>query len=148
MNDRPPFLLFPFKNVIDDPALKQQGPGFRKQLVTEIHPDGETHPGRSYWQTPTEGQKCQVLQMNDTEVSVFNHRAPQDRHYHKMGTEMYILVEGEMTICIEGRDYHMEAGDMVVINPGTVHKVQPASKPFLCRVINVNCGGKADKYVV
>ena len=83
-----------------------------------------------------------------TEIAVFNELARQDRHHHKVGTEIYIVVEGRMIIEIDDIHYPLSVGDMVIVNPGTVHEVKPAGTQFLCRVLTVNCKGDEDKYVI
>lgn len=83
--------------------------------------------------------------MPDTEIAVFNHLAKQDRHFHKRGTEIYIVAEGTMVMEIEGSWVTLHAGDMIIVNPSSVHKVENASE-FLCHVITVDCGGSGDKY--
>ena len=86
--------------------------------------------------------------MPSTEIAVFTNVAPQDRHYHLRGTEIYTVLEGEMVIDIEGEDHIMSAGDMLVVNPGVVRQVKPEGTRFICRVVTVDSGGISDKYVV
>jgi quercetin dioxygenase-like cupin family protein len=86
--------------------------------------------------------------MKDTEVAVFSQRALQDRHYHRLGTEMYMVLEGRMEIEVAGKNYVLFPGDMIVVNPNAVHQVKPEGTEFICRVVTVNCGGAPDKYVV
>lgn len=71
--------------------------------------------------------------------------AKQTRHWHKIGTEIYLLLEGAMAIEVEGSEYRLQPGDMIVVNPGAHHKVSRDGE-FLCRVITVNCGGPDDRY--
>ena len=59
---------------------------------------------------------------------------------------MYMVLEGGMTIEVEGKDYMLLAGDMIVVNPGAVHQVKPEGTKFLCRVVTPNCVGSSDKY--
>ena len=51
----------------------------------------------------------------------------------------------KMKIEVEGTEYHMKEGDMVVVNPGALHEVKREGE-FLCRVLTANCGGPQDKY--
>lgn len=130
-----------------DPALRPGGRGARKILVTEIYPGEEEAAVDSTWGAPDGSNKCQVQVMRDAEVAIFTERAAQDRHYHKLGTEIYMVLEGRMIIEVEGADYCLAAGDMIVVNPDAVHQVKPDRAEFVCRVVTVNCGGAADKYL-
>ena len=56
-----------------------------------------------------------------------------------------MVMEGEMVIEVDGKEYPLLAGDMIVVNPGATHQVKPEGTEFLCRVVTVNCGGDADK---
>jgi mannose-6-phosphate isomerase-like protein (cupin superfamily) len=143
---KPPALLVTLESAKADPALRRRGRGARKILVTEAYP-GEQEAAESIWRPPGGPGKCLVQVMRDTEVASFTERAPQDRHYHKIATEIYIVLEGSMTIEVEGDDYNLGAGDMIVVNPGAAHQVKPGRSKFICRVVAVNCGGPADKYL-
>ena len=81
------------------------------------------------------------------EVAIFTQNVVQDRHFHKIGTEIYTVLEGEMRIEVEEKDYVLLAGDMIVVNPGAVHEVKPEGTNFLCRVVTSNCIGSSDKYL-
>jgi mannose-6-phosphate isomerase-like protein (cupin superfamily) len=126
--------------------MRRAGLGARKILVTEIY-SGEQEAAESIWGPPAGSGNCPVQVMRDTEMASFNERAPQDRHYHKVGTEIYMVLEGSMTIEVEGDDYHLVAGDLIVVNPYAAHQVKPGQTEFICRVVTVNCGGAADKYM-
>jgi mannose-6-phosphate isomerase-like protein (cupin superfamily) len=100
-------------------------------------------------------EKCPVQKISNykdettgIEIAVFNQFARQDRHYHNIGTEIYMVMEGHMIIEVKGVSYRIEAGDMIVVNPLAVHEVKPSGTEFLCRVVTVNCKGDKDKYVV
>ena len=130
-----------------DPALQAGTRGARKLLVTEIFEHKEQLASDIVWAPPSENAKCSVQLMPDTEVAVFNQFANQDRHYHREGTEIYIVVQGTMVIEVAGQDHKLSAGDMIVVNPDTVHAVKPEGTEFLCRVVTVNCGGEKDKFL-
>jgi mannose-6-phosphate isomerase-like protein (cupin superfamily) len=130
-----------------DPNLKIGSRGARKILVTNIYENKEYPCETDVWIPPAGDEKCPVQIMHDTEVAYFNQMASQDRHYHKMGTEMYMVIEGLMTIEVEGKTYHLKSGDMIVVNPQAFHEVKPDGTEFLCRVVTSNCGGSEDKYL-
>jgi quercetin dioxygenase-like cupin family protein len=146
---RIPALFVCMENVKSDPALSEGARGARKIVVTEIYSGKEKEASIVQWYPPVGGERCSVQTMDDTEVTVFTHGASQDRHYHKIGTEIYEVLEGEMVIEVAGQNYVLSSGDMIIVNPGAVHKVKPnKTEGFVSRVITVNCGGISDKYVV
>jgi mannose-6-phosphate isomerase-like protein (cupin superfamily) len=144
--EQPSALVVRLEAVKRDDALRLGERGARKILVTEIYPAKEIEAREVMWNSPAGEDKCPVRVMTDTEIAVFNHIASQDRHYHKTGTEIYMVLEGMMVIEVEGEDYALSAGDMIVVNPGARHEVKPEGTEFLCRVVTVNCGGASDKY--
>ena len=102
---------------------------------------------RNHWQAPGPKEKCQVLCMSNIEVSIFSNVALQERHFHKLATEIYCVVDGEMKIEVNEEYYTLSAGDMIVVAPHSIREVQKAENPFLCQVFAGNCYGKQDKYV-
>ena len=143
---QPPALLIKLESMKRDAALEPGNRGARKILVTELYPAKESEAVHVEWNPPADSGKCPVQVTKNIEVAVFTHNITQDRHLHKLGTEMYMVLEGEMTIEVEGQDYTLLAGDMIVVNPGAAHQVKPQGTKFICRVVTANCGGNADKY--
>lgn len=140
-----PALLITLDASKRDSALGSRGA--RKVLVTELYPKTETEAENIVWQPPAGSDKCPVQVTPDIEVATFSQLAAQDKHHHKNGTEFYSVIEGTMIIEIEGQPCTLVAGDMIVVNPGTVHEVKPEGCEFICRVISANCGGISDKYI-
>lgn len=141
-----PALVVTHEAIRHDPALAKGARGARKLLVTEMFETKERETTDCIWSAPRDDEKCQVQIIPDTEVAYFTHCAAQDHHYHKRGTEMYMVIEGAMMIEVRGVDYELHSGDMIVVNPGAPHRVKPDSQPFLCRVVTVHCGGASDKF--
>jgi quercetin dioxygenase-like cupin family protein len=139
----PPAVLFSLEAAKNDLALKTRGD--RKTFVTEIYAATEEAATENHWSHQAISGKCPVLLMGDTESGVFTQVAKQTRHCHKTGTEIYILLEGRMTIEVEGTDYTLSPGDTIVVLPGACHQIRRDGE-FLCRVFTVNCGGEKDKY--
>jgi mannose-6-phosphate isomerase-like protein (cupin superfamily) len=83
------------------------------------------------WRPPAVESKCDVLLMHDTEVSIFNQDASLDRHYHKFATEIYTLLKGRMQVEVEDQIWELEAGDTMIVTPGTVHRPIPGGAIFL-----------------
>ena len=143
-----PALLVTKDAVESDPALQPGARGARKLIVTDLFAAKETEATNVEWLPPAEGEQCPVQVMDDAEVAVFNQHTDQDRHYHKKGTEIYMVLNGNMLIAIDGQDYSLSPGDMIVVNPNAVHEVKkPKNANFLCRVVTLNCGGAADKFL-
>lgn len=143
---RNPALLVTLDAVKKDPALKPGGRGDRKILVTALLPETEVEAVKLSWSAGGESSRIPVQVMKDTELALFNHHARQTRHWHNSATEIYVVLEGEMIILVEGKPHQLSAGDMIVVNPGTEHEVLPKGTEFLCGVVSVHCGGKADKH--
>src|SRR3990167_4608890 len=83
-----------------DPALATRGD--RKLLVTEVYVGKEIEATKVPWSPDV---PCPVQLMKDTESAVFSQVAKQTRHLHKIGTEIYLLLEGAMTIEVESSEY-------------------------------------------
>lgn len=143
---RPPALLIGLDSVKRDPALSRNGRGERKILVTRLYPGSEVESASTVWKPETASVLTPVQVMGDAEMAVFTHRASQTRHLHRLGTEIYTVLEGGMTIEVEGVEYSLKAGDTIVVNPGSLHEVLPRENEFLCKVVTVNCGGEADRH--
>ena len=113
--------------------------------MTRLFPN-ECEAKETAWRA--DPSQCPVQRMPNTELAVFTHLAAQDRHYHKVGTEIYMVMSGTMLIEARGVNYHLAAGDMLVVNPGTVHEVMPSGTEFMSCVVTVKCKGKKDKVTV
>lgn len=138
-----PALLITLEAAKQDPALQTRGD--RKVLVTDILPDSEQEAPAIVWRAPSPQSKCPVVTMRDTELAFFTERAKQTRHCHKIGTEIYTLLEGGMTIEVAGELYTLAPGDTLVVKPGAWHEVKRNSK-FHCQVVTVNCAGIKDRH--
>jgi quercetin dioxygenase-like cupin family protein len=128
-----------------DPALQTRGD--RKVLVTDIRPDTEQEASAVLWSGTSPPTKCPVVTMRDTELAIFSERARQTRHCHKIGTEIYTLLEGEMTMEVDGTLYTLHPGDILVVKPGVWHEAKRSTK-FLCQVVTANCAGVKDRHEV
>ena len=113
-------------------------------MVTEIRSDTEEEAREVVWSHTSVSGKCPVQVTKGVESATFTQLAKQTRHCHEIGTEIYLLLQGKMTIEVEGIEYHMTEGDMIVVNPGSFHEVR-REEDFLCRVVTANAGGPQDK---
>ena len=138
-----PALLVTLDAVKQDSALHTRGD--RKVLVTALRPDTEQEAATVPWNAPSPPAACPVVTMRDTEFAVFTERAKQTRHCHKIGTEIYTLLEGAMSMEVAGTVYALTPGDTLVVKPGVWHEVRRA-RTFVCQVVTVNCGGALDRH--
>lgn len=142
--NEPPVFIIPIQSVEEDGQLTEEGAGARRFLVTEIWDSIEESATECRWQAPGEGEKNRVLQTANIEIGVFTQCAPQDRHSHKLGTEIYTVLDGEMNIEVDEKEHMLQRGDTIVVRPGVIHEIIK-KKPFLCQVVIANCHGKIDK---
>ena len=83
-----------------------------------------------------------VLQTQNFEVGVLTHKKGEhwDEHYHKIATEINVLIEGSMTV----NGIHIEVGDIFIIKPN-----ESSAPVFLedCKVLCVKTPSViGDKY--
>jgi len=149
-----PYLVVRKRNVKDDwkiylePKEKNNG---RKIGVNNIFPNKEKYAIDTEWgPSASPEEKTPVIETGQggVEISTFNHLAGQGCHKHLLGTEIYVVLEGEMSIRLnETHEVKLCAGDEIVVLPNTVHEVLVSDQPFLTRVHSLNCYGEQDKYV-
>lgn len=128
------------------PRAKNNG---RKVLVTGIYPKTEIPIAAPEWHPGPEDAHTPVYETGvaGLEVATFNQKAGQDAHKHLVSTEIYTVLDGEVTIKVDDRELALAEGDELIVLPGTVHEVLESDKDFLVRVHAVNCYGDMDKYV-
>ncbi len=137
-------LLVTIDSIRRDPALQPHSRGARKIGVTTVYPDKEKEYSEPRW--IGSDHESPVMLLESTEYAVFTETTVQDRHFHKMGTEFYTILEGEFHIDVSGDLFQLTAGDSIVIPAGVVHEVFRDTS-FVASVITVHCGGIADKYI-
>ena len=143
----PPALLIPLAEVEQDAQFKCSGNGARKIGVTTLYSDSEKSVDSDCWKGNCGENKCPVLLTDNIEIAFFNNQAPQDLHYHKISTEIYMVVKGKMKITVDEKEYRLQQGDTIIVQPGAVHQVRQSEQFFICRVVSCNCTGKSDKYL-
>ena len=142
-----PCLLITKQAAAADPALQPGARGARKHVVTSLFEKKERVAMEAAWLPPAEGEKCPVIVAPAWEMATFTEVTAQDRHFHRQGTEIYMVLSGIMTINVAGDVFTLSEGDTIVVNPGAVHEVLRDERSFLARVIAVDCGGADDKFV-
>jgi quercetin dioxygenase-like cupin family protein len=122
----------------------------RKVLVNELYPAREYPAQEPEWEPGPQDGKTPVVETGygGVEIATFTHEAGQDCHKHLIGTEIYTVLEGEMTIRVADTEITLGQGDEVVVFPNTVHEIIDRRTTFLTRVHSINCQGERDKYVL
>lgn len=79
-------------------------------------------------QTPREKSSCGfrdlLLSRQDDHVAAWVHAVDIDgarEHYHKQGTELYYVLEGEGEVVLDGVVHAVRKGSLVHIPPGVIH---------------------------
>ena len=123
-------------------------------LRGEIYPEKEIPLEVPEWKPAGTGHKSPVVETGPggIEVCTFTQHAGQHFHYHKVGTEIFTVLEGTMKIRLvdpggEETIAQLNAGDEVIIFPGTPHEILTEGT-FLSRVHSINCLGKEDKFIL
>jgi quercetin dioxygenase-like cupin family protein len=122
----------------------------RKVLVSEVYPAREYLAHDPEWKPGSPQDKTPVVETGygGVEVATFTDEAGQDCHKHLIGTEIYTVLEGKMTIRLAEAELELEQGDEVIVFPDTPHEVLAKGTRFLARVHSINCQGDRDKYVL
>jgi len=139
-------LFVSMARVQKDPSMKPGARGARKLAVTQVYPQVETEATDPCWAPPDADRPCPVLSLPAAEMAVFNQNARQERHYHKLATEIYVVIEGAMAIEVDGKIHRMQPGDAAIIAPGVPHEIKKQGLKFTSYVIEAHCGGPDDKY--
>ena len=56
---------------------------------------------------------------------------PEHSHYHE---QILNLIEGELSLTVDSKEFHMTAGDVMILPPNVIHSARALSR---CRVIDV-----------
>jgi quercetin dioxygenase-like cupin family protein len=70
------------------------------------------------------GWRHRLISREDQDVAAWVHTVDIDGsrpHYHKVGTELYYVLEGEGQILLDGQAHPIRKGSLVHIPPGVVH---------------------------
>lgn len=77
---------------------------------------------KKYFDRPT--AMCENYEMH---VSYMKHKGPSHAAHQHMDTEIILVIDGEMSMTIEGKDYKGSAGDLFIAESGKMHQVFNAS---------------------
>lgn len=92
------------------------------QFRTLIRHEGEAPRERS-----TCGWRDRLISREDSDVAAWAHAVDIDGakpHYHKLGVELYYVLEGEGVVVLDGVEHPVRKGTLVHIPPGVVHGAQ------------------------
>ena len=70
------------------------------------------------------GWRHLLISRQDRNVAAWVHAVDIDgaeEHFHRVGTEIYYVLEGEGTVVLDGEAHAVSAGSVVHIPPGVVH---------------------------
>lgn len=84
------------------------------------------HEGEAPRERSTCGWRDRLISREDagTGVAAWAHAVDIDGarlHYHKRGTELYYVLEGEGVVVLDGVEHAVKKGSLVHIPPGVVH---------------------------
>jgi len=82
------------------------------------------HEGEAPREQSTCGWRDRLISREDSDVAAWVHAVDIDgarEHYHKLGTEVYYVLEGEGTVVLDGESFPVSKGSVVHIPPGVVH---------------------------
>jgi mannose-6-phosphate isomerase-like protein (cupin superfamily) len=84
------------------------------------------HEGEAPRERSTCGWRHLLISRQDREqnVAAWAHAVDIDgarEHYHKAGTELYYVLEGEGTVVLDGVEHAVRKGSIVHIPPGVIH---------------------------
>jgi len=82
------------------------------------------HEGEVPRERSTCGWRDRLISREDSNVAAWVHAVDIDgaqAHNHKIGTELYYVLEGEGTVVLDGESFPVRQGSLVHIPPGVVH---------------------------
>jgi mannose-6-phosphate isomerase-like protein (cupin superfamily) len=129
-----------------DPKAHLNSRGDQKVVITYRYSGVESLSDVTWTALAPNGKRHYEV-ATGVEFALFDERAKQSRHYHCRATEVYTVLEGEMSIEVAGVEYTLTGGESIIVNPWSAHKVRKAAH-FLAQVVNANCSGPNDKHIV
>ncbi len=82
------------------------------------------HEAEAPKEKSTCGWRYRLISREDHDAAAWAHVVDIDgakEHYHKQGTELYYVLEGEGAVRLDGVEQPVHKGSMVHIPPGVVH---------------------------
>jgi mannose-6-phosphate isomerase-like protein (cupin superfamily) len=129
-----------------DPKANLGNRGDQKVVITYRY-TGDENLSDVIWTALAPNGKRHYEVATGVEFALFDERAKQSRHYHRRATEVYTVLEGEMSIEVAGVEYTLTVGESIIVNPWSAHEVKKTAH-FLAQVMTANCPGLNDKHIV
>jgi mannose-6-phosphate isomerase-like protein (cupin superfamily) len=85
------------------------------------------HEGEAPRERSTCGWRDRLISREDTNVAAWVHAVDIEEakpHYHRRGTELYYVLEGQGTMVLDGVEHPVRKGSLVHIPPGVVHSAK------------------------
>ena len=82
------------------------------------------HEGQAPRERSTCGWRDLLVSRQDDGVAAWVHAVDIDgarEHYHRRGTELYYVLDGEGVVVLDGIEHPVQTGSLVHIPPGVVH---------------------------
>jgi mannose-6-phosphate isomerase-like protein (cupin superfamily) len=119
--------------------------GGQKILITYQYGTREQLATVSWQPLARSGNKHYCVTPHGLDLAVVDHRAKQDRHYHRGTLELYRVLEGTLTMWVGNVKHTIQAGEEIIVAPYAVHEVV-SETPFIAAVIVATATGTADKF--
>jgi quercetin dioxygenase-like cupin family protein len=87
------------------------------------------------------GWRHLLISRQDENVAAWAHVVDIDGakpHYHRRGTELYYVLEGEGSIVLDGVEQPIRTGSLVHIPPGVVHGAKGRMRVLVVGVPDIN----------
>ena len=85
------------------------------------------HEGEAPRERSTCGWRHLLISKQDPNAAAWVHVVDIDgarEHYHRRGTELYYVLDGEGTVRLDGIPHPVSTGSVIHIPPGVVHSAQ------------------------
>ncbi len=85
--------------------------------------------------------KLLSVQDRDADIAAWAHAVDIDgakEHYHKIGTELYYVLEGEGAVKLDGVEHPVRKGSIVHIPPGVVHGAKGQMRVLVVGIPNIS----------
>ena len=85
------------------------------------------HEAECLSERSTCGWRHLLISRQDEGVAAWVHAVDIDgarKHFHRRGTELYYVLQGEGTVTLDGQVHAVQTGSLVHIPPGVVHSAQ------------------------
>ena len=133
--------------------LRGDFPDFDQHYLPEgsgLAPDGVTVLGAGEGERLELGESAATIKLGVDDIAVFEAEVGGDfprppAHRHLKTAESFYVIEGELSLILDGSESRLPAGGFAVVTPGTVHASAPPATPV--RFLNVVTPGGLEGYL-